>query len=250
MRTKTSSFLGRKESDLKKSKKIGHRRVTDQGTVTYKKTPTSEIQRAIQLGIQHSICTLQQKPVRDVLFRDFEVIETVDFPRSGTKTTPAHALSDFRFRTIAPVAFRSFRDGFQLDIRDYLLIVEYMVESFIDDTAFIKRISPICVSVIERNSQQFLCSSVPVIPVAGCVSIDLNSVFSDHSLCSQELRELSNPGASGSIFYITADDEFIIKTVQHKEANFLQKLLPEYYMNLVQHTRTLLPKFYGYGMMT
>nr|CDS34610.2 hypothetical transcript [Hymenolepis microstoma] len=66
-----------------------------------------------------------------------------------------------------------------------------------------------------------------------------------HSLCSQELRELSNPGASGSIFYITEDDEFIIKTVQHKEANFLQKLLPEYYMNLVQHTRTLLPKFYG-----
>lgn len=66
-----------------------------------------------------------------------------------------------------------------------------------------------------------------------------------HSLCSQELRELSNPGASGSIFYITADDEFIIKTVQHKEADFLQKLLPEYYMNLVQHTRTLLPKFYG-----
>ena len=68
---------------------------------------------------------------------------------------------------------------------------------------------------------------------------------SQNSLCSHELRELSNPGASGSIFYITSDDEFIIKTVQHKEANFLQKLLPEYYMNLVQHTRTLLPKFYG-----
>ncbi|KAL5962393.1 Phosphatidylinositol 4-phosphate 5-kinase type-1 alpha [Taenia solium] len=183
---KSSSRLGRKDSDAKTSKKIGHRRVTDQGTVTYKKTPTSEIQRAIQLGIQHSIGTLQQKQVRDVLFRDFEVVETVDFPRSGTKTTPAHGLSDFRFRTFAPVAFRSFRDQFQLDIRDYL-----------------------------------------------------------HSLCSQELRELSNPGASGSIFYISADDEFIIKTVQHKEANFLQKLLPEYYMNLVQHTRTLLPKFYG-----
>ncbi|CDS42327.1 Phosphatidylinositol 4 phosphate 5 kinase type 1 [Echinococcus multilocularis] len=183
---KLSSSLGRKDSDSKTSKKIGHRRVTNQGTVTYKKTPTSEIQRAIQLGIQHSIGTLQQKQVRDVLFRDFEVVETVDFPRSGTKTTPAHGLSDFRFRTFAPVAFRSFRDQFQLDIRDYL-----------------------------------------------------------HSLCSQELRELSNPGASGSIFYISADDEFIIKTVQHKEANFLQKLLPEYYMNLVQHTRTLLPKFYG-----
>ena len=50
------------------------------------------------------------------------------------------------------------------------------------------------------------------------------------SLCTQPLRELSNPGASGSIFYISEDDEFIIKTVQHKEAEFLQKLLPGYYM--------------------
>lgn len=50
------------------------------------------------------------------------------------------------------------------------------------------------------------------------------------SLCNEPMRELSNPGASGSIFYITDDDEFIIKTVQHKEAEFLQKLLPGYYM--------------------
>ncbi|XP_069993797.1 phosphatidylinositol 4-phosphate 5-kinase type-1 alpha isoform X11 [Penaeus vannamei] len=65
------------------------------------------------------------------------------------------------------------------------------------------------------------------------------------SLCSEPLRELSNPGASGSIFYLTNDDEFIIKTVQHKEAEFLQKLLPGYYMNLNQNPRTLLPKFFG-----
>jgi hypothetical protein len=50
------------------------------------------------------------------------------------------------------------------------------------------------------------------------------------SMCSVPLRELSNPGASGSIFYLTEDDEFIIKTVQHKEGEFLQKLLPGYYM--------------------
>lgn len=64
-------------------------------------------------------------------------------------------------------------------------------------------------------------------------------------MCSQPLRELSNPGASGSIFYLTSDDEFIIKTVQHKEGEFLQKLLPGYYMNLNQNPRTLLPKFFG-----
>lgn len=37
---KSSSRLGRKDSDAKTSKKIGHRRVTDQGTVTYKKVLT------------------------------------------------------------------------------------------------------------------------------------------------------------------------------------------------------------------
>ncbi|MGH0183312.1 UNVERIFIED_CONTAM: hypothetical protein FKN15_011657 [Acipenser sinensis] len=66
-----------------------------------------------------------------------------------------------------------------------------------------------------------------------------------YSLCNEPLIELSNPGASGSLFYLTRDDEFIIKTVMHKEAEFLQKLLPGYYMNLNQNPRTLLPKFYG-----
>ncbi|XP_066538902.1 phosphatidylinositol 4-phosphate 5-kinase type-1 alpha isoform X2 [Hoplias malabaricus] len=66
-----------------------------------------------------------------------------------------------------------------------------------------------------------------------------------YSLCNDPLIELSNPGASGSIFYVSSDDEFIIKTVQHKEAEFLQKLLPGYFMNLNQNKRTLLPKFYG-----
>ncbi|XP_011480347.1 phosphatidylinositol 4-phosphate 5-kinase type-1 beta isoform X2 [Oryzias latipes] len=66
-----------------------------------------------------------------------------------------------------------------------------------------------------------------------------------YSMCNEPLIELSNPGASSSWFYLTSDDEFIIKTVQHKEAEFLQKLLPGYYMNLNQNPRTLLPKFYG-----
>uniref|UniRef100_A0A4W3GND7 Phosphatidylinositol-4-phosphate 5-kinase type 1 gamma n=1 Tax=Callorhinchus milii TaxID=7868 RepID=A0A4W3GND7_CALMI len=66
-----------------------------------------------------------------------------------------------------------------------------------------------------------------------------------YSLCNEPLIELSNPGASGSVFYLTSDDEFIIKTVINKEAEFLQKLLPGYYMNLNQNPRTLLPKFYG-----
>lgn len=106
-------------------------------------------------------------------------------------------------------------------------------------------------------------------------------LITQYSLVNEPLIELTNPGASGSLFYLTSDDEFIIKTVQHKEAKFLQRLLPGYYMvrgaeqnsvkprtesslplcelflygpsksmsltsqNLNQNPRTLLPKFYG-----
>ena len=60
------------------------------------------------------------------------------------------------------------------------------------------------------------------------------SVFSilsfQMALCNESLVELANSGASGSLFYVTNDDEFIVKTVQHKEAEFLQKLLPGYYL--------------------
>ncbi|XP_062600057.1 phosphatidylinositol 4-phosphate 5-kinase type-1 alpha-like isoform X3 [Saccostrea cucullata] len=86
-------------------------------------------------------------------------------------------------------------------------------------------------------------------PIAFRYFRELFSIQTDDfllSLCDQPMKELSNPGASGSIFYLSEDDEFIIKTVQHKEADFLQKLLPGYYMNLNQNPRTLLPKFYGF----
>ncbi len=39
---------------------------------------------------------------------------------------------------------------------------------------------------------------------------------------------MSNPGASGSVFYKTSNDKFILKTVQHQEAEFLKTLLSAY----------------------
>ena len=63
-------------------------------------------------------------------------------------------------------------------------------------------------------------------------------------MCNDPMHELSNPGASGSIFYITEDDEFIVKTVQHSEADFLQKLLPGYYM-VSTHTHVRVKSRHG-----
>jgi hypothetical protein len=55
---------------------------------------------------------------------------------------------------------------------------------------------------------------------------EIDKDFFVSSLCSEPMVELSAAGASGSIFYVTRDDNFICKTVQHKEAEFLQKILP------------------------
>ncbi|XP_076009609.1 phosphatidylinositol 4-phosphate 5-kinase type-1 gamma [Genypterus blacodes] len=167
-------------------KKIGHRGVDASGETTYKKTTSSALKGAIQLGIGYTVGNLSSKPERDVLMQDFYVVESIFFPSEGSNLTPAHHFPDFRFKTYAPVAFRYFRELFGIRPDDYL-----------------------------------------------------------YSLCNEPLIELSNPGASGSVFYVTKDDEFIVKTVMHKEAEFLQKLLPGYYMNLNQNPRTLLPKFFG-----
>ncbi|XP_061874691.1 phosphatidylinositol 4-phosphate 5-kinase type-1 beta isoform X2 [Colius striatus] len=140
---------------------------------TYKKTASSAIKGAIQLGIGYTVGNLTSKPDRDVLMQDFYVVESVFLPSEGSNLTPAHHYPDFRFKTYAPLAFRYFRELFGIKPDDYL-----------------------------------------------------------YSICSEPLIELSNPGASGSLFFVTSDDEFIIKTVQHKEAEFLQKLLPGYYMVL------------------
>jgi len=169
-----------------KDRKIGHRRINEEGQVSYKKIESNQLMSSIQLGIHNSIGGLAKYPDRDLLMHDFTMVESVSFPKGGGSTTPKHSFSDFTFRTYAPVAFRYFRDLFGIKAGDFMI-----------------------------------------------------------SICNEPLRELSNPGASGSIFYLTKDDEFILKTIMSKESDFLQKLLPGYYMNLQQNPRTLLPKFFG-----
>ncbi|CAF1203452.1 unnamed protein product, partial [Didymodactylos carnosus] len=172
--------------NIGKKHKLGHLRVDGEGNVTFKRLPTTQLVEALQLGIQCIVGGLQAKAARDVLYKDFLDIEIIHFPKEGTRTTPAHKFSDFTIRSYASVAFRHFRELFNIKPEEFL-----------------------------------------------------------HSIC-EPLRELRNPGASGSLFYLTSDDEFILKTVQKKEADFLRGLLPGYYMNVTQNPRTLLPKYFGF----
>ncbi|XP_064444586.1 phosphatidylinositol 4-phosphate 5-kinase type-1 alpha isoform X5 [Mirounga angustirostris] len=101
-------------------KKIGHRGVDSSGETTYKKTTSSALKGAIQLGITHTVGSLSTKPERDVLMQDFYVVESIFFPSEGSNLTPAHHYNDFRFKTYAPVAFRYFRELFGIRPDDYL----------------------------------------------------------------------------------------------------------------------------------
>ncbi|KAL3634752.1 Phosphatidylinositol 4-phosphate 5-kinase 2 [Castilleja foliolosa] len=66
------------------------------------------------------------------------------------------------------------------------------------------------------------------------------------AICGNDaLRELSSPGKSGSLFYLTQDDRFMIKTVKKSEVKVLIKMLPSYYQHVYKYENSLVTKFYG-----
>ncbi|OIV99060.1 hypothetical protein TanjilG_32319 [Lupinus angustifolius] len=66
------------------------------------------------------------------------------------------------------------------------------------------------------------------------------------SLCGNDaLRELSSPGKSGSFFYLTNDDRYMIKTMKKAEVKVFLRMLPGYYKHVRAFENTLVTKFYG-----
>ncbi len=62
---------------------------------------------------------------------------------------------------------------------------------------------------------------------------------------SRALRELPSPGKSGSVFYLSDDERFLVKTVSREEARLLLARIPAYFRHCAAHPRTLLTRFYG-----
>ncbi|XP_042408453.1 phosphatidylinositol 4-phosphate 5-kinase 1-like isoform X1 [Zingiber officinale] len=66
------------------------------------------------------------------------------------------------------------------------------------------------------------------------------------AICGNDaLRELSSPGKSGSFFFLTQDDRFVIKTVKKSELKVLIRMLPSYFRHVCQHEKSLVTRFYG-----
>ena len=67
-------------------------------------------------------------------------------------------------------------------------------------------------------------------------------------LC-RALRLLASPGKSGSAFFLSDDDRFLIKTVQQEEMRLLLELIPKYYRHVEENSGTLLTRFHGLHMV-
>ncbi|KAH9671128.1 phosphatidylinositol 4-phosphate 5-kinase 9 [Citrus sinensis] len=66
------------------------------------------------------------------------------------------------------------------------------------------------------------------------------------SICGNDaLRELSSPGKSGSIFFLSQDDRFMIKTLRKSEVKVLLQMLPTYHDHVRSYENTLITKFFG-----
>ncbi|CAH8263698.1 unnamed protein product [Arabidopsis lyrata] len=66
------------------------------------------------------------------------------------------------------------------------------------------------------------------------------------AICGNEsLREFSSPGKSGSSFYLTQDERFMIKTMKKSEIKVLLKMLPNYYEHVSKYKNSLVTKFFG-----
>ncbi|KAK8967217.1 Phosphatidylinositol 4-phosphate 5-kinase 1 [Platanthera guangdongensis] len=71
------------------------------------------------------------------------------------------------------------------------------------------------------------------------------------SLCGGDgLKEISSPGKSGSIFYLSQDERFVIKTLKKSELKALLKMLPKYYDHVGAYDNTLITKVFGLHRIT
>ncbi|EFJ04955.1 hypothetical protein SELMODRAFT_449262 [Selaginella moellendorffii] len=66
------------------------------------------------------------------------------------------------------------------------------------------------------------------------------------SICGNSaLRELPSPGKSGSVFFLSNDDRFMIKTMRKSEVKVLLRMLRSYYNHVSSYDNTLITKFFG-----
>lgn len=82
-------------------------------------------------------------------------------------------------------------------------------------------------------------------------SFGVNSAEYLMSICGTEaLRELPSPGKSGSMFYVSHDSRFMIKTLKKAEMKHFFTMLKKYYKHMTNCKHSLVTKYYGLHRIT
>ncbi|KAF2605755.1 hypothetical protein F2Q70_00024409 [Brassica cretica] len=160
-----------------------------QGETISKDHRNYDLMLNLQLGIRHSVGRQAPSASLDLKPSAFDPKDKIwrRFPREGTKYTPPHQSTEFKWKDYCPLVFRSLRKLFKVDPADYML-----------------------------------------------------------SICGDDaLRELSSPGKSGSFFYLTNDDRYMIKTMKKSETKVLLRMLAAYYNHVRAFENSLVIKFFG-----
>lgn len=153
--------------------------------------------------------------LRQVKPSDFDPKEKfwTRFPPEGSKSTPPHQSVEFRWKDYCPMVFR------------YCLIPI----ASLNFAVHIGELCGLCIRIHKCLVVQ--CSSAMVVRILFIFLFFFWGLFrrlrdlfqidpADYMLaiCGNDaLRELSSPGKSGSFFYLTQDDRFMIKTVKKSE---------------------------------
>lgn len=59
------------------------------------------------------------------------------------------------------------------------------------------------------------------------------------------LKSLTSTGKSGSLFYYTADGQFMLKTISHDEFEHFKAIIKDYYLHLLRFPHTMIARFFG-----
>jgi 1-phosphatidylinositol-4-phosphate 5-kinase len=62
---------------------------------------------------------------------------------------------------------------------------------------------------------------------------------------NRSLREMTSAGKSGSLFYFSYDNKFVLKTISTNEFEFFKSIIEKYYFHIEENKNTLIQRFFG-----
>ena len=66
---------------------------------------------------------------------------------------------------------------------------------------------------------------------------------------NRSLREMTSAGKSGSFFYYSYDNKFVLKTISAPEFEFFKSILESYYFHMKEFDSSLIQRFFGLHTM-